>query len=108
MVAGAHAVANNMRGHLPVRRRIDYTSLKSLNPAIVCGHISAYGRDNSRADLPGYDFLMQAEAGLMALTGEPGSPPTRIGVSMNEYMNRLTFSLGVVGDFKAAETGTAS
>src|SRR3546814_2431754 len=40
MVAGAHAVANTMRGHLPVRRRIDYASLKSLNPALVCGHIS--------------------------------------------------------------------
>src|SRR3546814_12832 len=102
MVAGAHAVANNMRGHLPVRRRIDYASLKSLNPAIVCGHISAYGRDNSRADLPGYDFLMQAEAGLMALTGEPGSPPTRIGVSMIDYMTGMTFALGLVGAIHAA------
>jgi crotonobetainyl-CoA:carnitine CoA-transferase CaiB-like acyl-CoA transferase len=102
MVAGAHAVVNNMRGHLPARRRIDHASLKSVNPAVVCGHISAYGRDNSRADLPGYDFLMQAEAGLMALTGEPGSPPTRMGASMIDYMTGMTFAFAVVSAVHAA------
>ena len=47
--------------------------------AVVCVHISAYGRDNERAAWPGYDYLMQAEAGLMSLTGEPDGPPARFG-----------------------------
>ena len=45
-------------------------------------HLSAYGRDNERAAWPGYDYLMQAEAGLMRLTGEPDGPPARFGLSM--------------------------
>ncbi|MBY8824478.1 CaiB/BaiF CoA transferase family protein [Sphingomonas colocasiae] len=102
LVGGAHAVVNNMRGHLVTKRRIDYASLMTVNPAIVCGHISAYGRDNSRAALPGYDFLMQAEAGLMALTGEPGSPPTRMGASMIDYMTGMTFAFAVMSAIHAA------
>ena len=66
-------------------------------PAIVCLHISAYGRDNERTAWPGYDFLMQAEAGLMSLTGEPDGPPARFGASMIDYMT------GVTGDGRAAQ-----
>ena len=68
LVKGADCVVNNMRGTQPAKLRIDYASLKDIKPSIVCLHISAYGRANERADWPGYDFLMQAEAGLMELT----------------------------------------
>jgi crotonobetainyl-CoA:carnitine CoA-transferase CaiB-like acyl-CoA transferase len=72
LVAESDAVVNNLRGDQPEKLKIDYASLQSLNPAIVCLHISAYGRDNERKTWPGYDYLMQAEAGLMSITGEPG------------------------------------
>ncbi|WP_341989689.1 CoA transferase [Azorhizobium sp. AG788] len=94
LVATADAVVNNLRGDLPKKLGIDYASLSKVNPAIVCLHISAYGRDNSRTAWPGYDFLAQAEAGLMSMTGEPDGPPTRIGLSMIDYMTGTT---GVVG-----------
>ena len=51
-------VANNMRGDLPARLGLEYNALKETNPAIVCAHLSAYGRDNERAKWPGYDYLM--------------------------------------------------
>ena len=78
LVKTADCVVNNLRGTQPARLAIDYASLKHLKPSIVCLHISAYGRANERADWPGYDFLMQAEAGLMELTGEPDGPPTSV------------------------------
>ena len=71
----ADAVCNNLRGDVPVKLGLTYETLKKVKPALVCAHLSAYGRDNDRAAWPGYDFLMQAEAGYFAVTGEPGGPP---------------------------------
>lgn len=106
LVADAEAVVNNLRGDLPETLGIDYASLKQANPAIVCLHISAYGRDNSRKAWPGYDFLMQAEAGLMSMTGEPDRAPSRIGLSMIDYMTGITGMVGLLSCvIRARQTG---
>jgi crotonobetainyl-CoA:carnitine CoA-transferase CaiB-like acyl-CoA transferase len=106
LVAQSDAVINNLRGDQPAKLGIDYASLKSVNPAIVCLHISAYGRDNSRCSWPGYDYLMQAEAGLMSLTGEPDGPPTRLGLSMVDYMTGTVGMVGLLsGIIRARNTG---
>jgi crotonobetainyl-CoA:carnitine CoA-transferase CaiB-like acyl-CoA transferase len=104
LVKGADCVVNNMRGTQPAKLGIDYASLKHLKRSIVCLHISAYGRDNERKDWPGYDFLMQAEAGLMELTGEPDGPPTRVGVSMIDSMSGLTGIVGLLSCLLRART----
>lgn len=103
LVEESQAVVNNLRGSLPAQLGLDYAALKTINPAIVCGHISAYGRTGSRADWPGYDFLMQAEAGIMSLTGEPGSPPARVGLSMIDYMTGMMMAFGLVSAIRKAE-----
>lgn len=95
LVATADAVTNNLRGDQPDKLGITYQALKHINPKIVCGHLSAYGRDNDRKSWPGYDYLMQAEAGLMSLTGEPGQAPARFGVSMVDFMTGAVASLGL-------------
>jgi crotonobetainyl-CoA:carnitine CoA-transferase CaiB-like acyl-CoA transferase len=106
LVAGAHAVSNNLRGDRPVELGIDYASLSRVNPAIVCLHISAYGRDNERASWPGYDYLMQAETGLMSLTGEPGGPPARFGTSIIDCMAGITGAAALLACLlRARETG---
>ncbi|MCA0305022.1 MAG: CoA transferase [Proteobacteria bacterium] len=104
LVKAADCVVNNMRGTQPAKLGIDYESLKHLKPSIVCLHISAYGRDNERKDWPGYDFLMQAEAGLMELTGEPEGPPTRVGVSLIDSMSGLTGIVGLLACLLRAKT----
>jgi len=104
LVKDADCVVNNMRGTQPAKLGIDYASLKHLKRSIVCLHISAYGRDNERKDWPGYDFLMQAEAGLMELTGEPDGPPTRVGVSMIDSMSGLTGIVGLLSCLLRART----
>ncbi|NJM50461.1 MAG: CoA transferase [Sphingomonadales bacterium] len=96
LVKGADAVANNLRGDVPARIGLDYAALKSVNPAIVCAHVSAYGRDNERASWPGYDYLMQAEAGFCSLTGEPGGPPVRFGLSMVDFMSGTQMAVGLL------------
>src|SRR5262245_41035583 len=94
---------NNLRGDQPEKLGLDYRSLAAVSPAIVCLHISAYGRDNSRKAWPGYDFLMQAEAGLMSLTGEPDGPPTRFGPSIIDYMTGTTSMVGLLACMLAAQ-----
>lgn len=96
LVASADAVLNNLRGDQPGKLGLDYATLSKLNPKIVCAHLSAYGRDNARAAWPGYDYLMQAEAGFMALTGEPDAPPARFGLSMVDFMTGTTMSMGLL------------
>ena len=71
LVTSAEVVMNNLRGDQPEKLGLDYASLQAIKPSIVCLHISAYGRDNERNAWPGYDYLMQAETGIMGLTGEP-------------------------------------
>jgi crotonobetainyl-CoA:carnitine CoA-transferase CaiB-like acyl-CoA transferase len=106
LVVSADALVDNLRGDQPEKLGIDYASLKRLNPKIVCLHISAYGRDNSRRSWPGYDYLMQAEAGLMALSGEADGPPARLGVSMVDFMTGAVGAVGLLGCIlRARETG---
>lgn len=96
LVANSHGVANNLRGDLPGRMGLTYEALKDFNPAIVCAHLSAYGRDNARAKWPGYDYLMQAEAGFCALTGEPGGDPQRMGLSIVDFMTGTMMAVGLL------------
>jgi len=96
LVAGADAVLDNLRGDLPEKLGLDYASLRDANPAVVCAHLSAYGRDNPRKAWPGYDYLMQAEAGYCSLTGEPDGPPARFGVSIVDMMTGLMCAFGLV------------
>ena len=96
LVQTADVVWNNLRGNQPARLGLDYASLKDVKPSIVCTHISAYGRDNDRADWPGYDYLMQAECGFLDLTGEPDSPPARFGLSMIDFMTGTVAGMGTL------------
>ena len=106
IAANAEVVMNNLRGDQPEKLGLDYEALKSANPAIVCLHISAYGRDNPRKSWPGYDFLMQAEAGLMSMTGEPDGPPARFGLSLIDFMTGLTGIVGLLSCvMRARKTG---
>ena len=106
LVTTADAVTSNARGDVPARLGITYEELGAINPKIVCAHLSAYGREGSRANWPGFDYLMQAETGYFALTGEPESPPTRMGLSIVDLMTGLGLAYSVaIGVLSARETG---
>ncbi|HWE20537.1 MAG TPA: CoA transferase [Hyphomicrobiaceae bacterium] len=107
LAATADALMNNLRGDQPEKLGLDYQSLAAVNSAIVCLHISAYGRDNARKAWPGYDFLMQAEAGLMTLTGEPDGPPQRFGASLIDFLTGMSGIVGLLSCImRARKTGT--
>lgn len=106
LVEEADAVFNNLRGDLPERLGLTYAALSVTNPAIVCVSLSAYGRQGERRAEPGYDALVQAEAGWASLTGEPGAPPARSGLPMADYAAGLVAACGLLaGVIDARRTG---
>ena len=102
LVATADGLIDNLRGDQPEKLGLTYDRLKAHNPRIVCGHISGYGRDGARKSWPGYDYLMQAEAGFLSLTGEPDGPPARFGLSMIDYMTGMTAAFALLAAIMAA------
>ncbi|MGQ3045629.1 MAG: CaiB/BaiF CoA transferase family protein [Niveispirillum sp.] len=103
LLKGADALINNLRGDQPKKLGLTYEAVKDINPGLVCAHLSAYGRGNSRETWPGYDYLMQAEAGFMGLSGEPDAPPTRLGVSMVDFMTGTMMAFGTVSAILGAK-----
>ncbi len=102
----ADAVYANPRGDLPVKLGLDYASLKDVNPRIVCCTLTGFGRSGPRAADPAYDYLLQALAGFMAVTGEPDGPPVRCGIAVVDFAGGVMSALGLmVALLRARATG---
>jgi len=106
LVRVSDVVYANPRGDLPAKLGLNYANLKEFNPRIVCCVLSGFGMTGPRLAEPGYDFLMQAMAGFMSLSGDPGSAPTRCGVSVVDFSGGLASVAGLlIGLLRARETG---
>lgn len=81
VVAKADVVVENFATGVMNRLGLDYDSLARENPKLIYCSISAYGRSGPFAERAGYDPVIQAESGLMALNGDPQGPPYRSGVA---------------------------
>jgi crotonobetainyl-CoA:carnitine CoA-transferase CaiB-like acyl-CoA transferase len=106
LAATADGLLSNLRGDQPEKLGLRHQDLASANPKLVCAHLSAYGRDGARKSWPGYDYLMQGEAGFLSLTGEPEGPPARMGLSIVDYSTGTTCALALLaGILEARRTG---
>jgi crotonobetainyl-CoA:carnitine CoA-transferase CaiB-like acyl-CoA transferase len=76
------AVYSNLRGDQPRKLGLTYEQLRAVKPSIVCCSLSGFGMTGPRAAEGGYDYMMQGLAGWQSLTGEPGGPPTKSGLSL--------------------------
>ena len=69
---------------------------RARNPRLIYCAVTAYGTKGPLADLPGYDPLMQAYAGLMSLTGNPGEAPVRVGTSLVDMGTGMWAALAIL------------
>jgi crotonobetainyl-CoA:carnitine CoA-transferase CaiB-like acyl-CoA transferase len=100
------AVFNNLRGDLTAKLGLDYATLGAANPRLVCCSLSGFGRTGPRAGEPAYDYLLQAYAGFMSLTGEPDAPPTKCGISIVDFAGGMLGALALmIGLHRAATRG---
>lgn len=77
------------------RFKLDYDSVKQLNPSIIYASISGFGTAQG-ASLPGYDLIVQAMSGLMSLTGDADGPAFRAGISVFDVMAGLHTTIGIL------------
>jgi crotonobetainyl-CoA:carnitine CoA-transferase CaiB-like acyl-CoA transferase len=107
LVRLSDVVFSNLRGDQPAKLRLRYDDLKHLNPRIVCCSLSGFGMTGPRASDGGYDYMMQGLAGWMELTGEPGGPPTKSGLSLVDLSGGYVAALAVMaGLWRARRDGT--
>jgi len=98
-------VENYKKGTLE-RFGLGYEQLSALNPRLVYCSISGYGRTGPRADEPGYDFAIQAESGLMSITGEPHGAPMKHGMAITDLVTGMNAAQAVLAALLArARTG---
>ncbi len=100
------AVYSNLRGDQPRKLGLTYEQLKDVNPAIVCCSLSGFGMTGPRASEGGYDYMMQGLAGWQSLTGEPGGPPTKSGLSLVDLSGGYASAIAMLaGIWRARRDG---
>jgi formyl-CoA transferase len=72
-----------------VKYGLDYPALKKIHPRLIYCSITGYGQDGPLAHLPGYDFIIQAQGGIMSLTGEAEGEPCKVGVAIADIVAGL-------------------
>ncbi len=102
LVCVSDVVYSNLRGDVPQKIKITYDDLKHLNPAIVCCSLTGYGMTGPLRAQPAYDYMLQAVAGWMDITGEPGGPPTKSGLSLVDYSGGFVAAISVLAGLHAA------
>jgi len=96
MAKKADVVVENFRPDVKERLRIDYASLKTVNPRIILASISGFGQDGPYAVRPGFDQIAQGMGGLMSVTGLPGQGPVRVGIPIADLSAGLFCAQGIM------------
>jgi formyl-CoA transferase len=96
-------VVENFRGGTLERMGLGYDDLRGLNPGLVYCSISGYGRTGPYADRPGYDFIIQAEGGMMGITGPAEGQPYRVGIPIVDITTGMFASTAILAALRARD-----
>ena len=92
----ADVFLQSLRPGAAERHGLGAVDLRARNPRLVHCSIGAFGSRGPLSGQPGYDPLLQAASGIMSVTGEPGGPPVRVGVSLIDLGTGVWAALGVL------------
>ncbi|PXX98263.1 CaiB/BaiF CoA transferase family protein [Halomonas sp. LBP4] len=95
LVASSHALLTNIRPAAIRKLGLTYDALRMHNDKLVCLALTGYGLDGPFADKPAYDYVIQALAGVMAMTGDPDGPPVKTGYSVVDNSAGIMGALGL-------------
>jgi len=103
LIAKADVLVENFRPGTLTRLGLDYEALSKKYPRLVYCSISGFGHSGPRWKQPGYDAIMQAEGGLMSITGTSDGPPVRLGVAIVDIVSGMFAAYGVAMALLARE-----
>jgi crotonobetainyl-CoA:carnitine CoA-transferase CaiB-like acyl-CoA transferase len=96
LVRSADVLIENFRPPVKYRLKIDYESVRAVNPRLVYGSISGFGEHGPYADRGAVDQVIQGMGGLMSVTGSPGGTPTRAGIAVADLAAGHQLAAGVL------------
>jgi crotonobetainyl-CoA:carnitine CoA-transferase CaiB-like acyl-CoA transferase len=103
LAAGADVVVENFRPGTLEKHGIGAATLLGRHPDLIWATITGFGDHSARI---GYDFVVQAEQGWMAITGEPNGPPTKVGVALADVVAGKDAAIAVLAALAARERGS--
>ncbi|HEX9855579.1 MAG TPA: CoA transferase [Acidimicrobiia bacterium] len=103
LAAGADVVVDNFKAGTLERWGLDDAFFEQVAPRAVRCTISGYGSTGPKSGMPGYDFILQAETGLMAITGEPGGESMKLGVAIVDICTGMLASIAILGALHARD-----
>lgn len=99
----ADAIVENYRPGVVQRLRIDYESIRKINPKIVYVSISGFGQSGPWSSRPGFDLMAQAMSGIMSVTGYKGAKPVKCGVPVADIGCALFAVYGLLSAYIGAQ-----
>ncbi|TGQ55644.1 CoA transferase [Mesorhizobium sp. M1C.F.Ca.ET.193.01.1.1] len=103
LVATADVLIENFKLGGLKKYGLDYESLRKINPRLVYCSITGFGQDGPYAPRAGYDFIIQAMAGMMSITGEAGREPQKAGVAISDLFTGLYSVIAIQAALRHAE-----
>ncbi|KAH7068456.1 CoA-transferase family III domain-containing protein [Paraphoma chrysanthemicola] len=98
-------VENYLPGSL-AKYQLDYAAISKINPSLIYASITGYGQTGPYSDRAGYDVMVEAEMGLMHITGERDRPPVKVGVAVTDISTGMYTAIGVLAAlYSRKETG---
>jgi crotonobetainyl-CoA:carnitine CoA-transferase CaiB-like acyl-CoA transferase len=105
LCAGAQVVIENFRVGGAERLGVGYEDVSERNPGVVYCSITGFGSRREPPGRPGYDFVAQAESGLMSITGPEDGPPYKVGVALVDVLAGLHAATGILAALHGREGG---
>jgi crotonobetainyl-CoA:carnitine CoA-transferase CaiB-like acyl-CoA transferase len=103
LVPVSDVLVENFKTGTMEKMGLGYEHLRTLNPGLVYCSITGYGRSGPYAERPGYDFVLQAEGGIMGITGPIEGPPYRVGVSLIDLTTGIFAATGILAALRARD-----
>jgi CoA:oxalate CoA-transferase len=103
LAARADVLVENFRPGVMARLGLGYGQLKELNDRLIYCSVSGFGQSGPLRDYPAYDHVVQAVCGLMSVTGEPGSGPTKVGFPIVDTFTGYCAAFGVLAALQQRE-----